>query len=277
MIVSGFDIATKIKNNLKQEIDCLMIKPKLAVVLIGENPASITYVNAKQKACASVGIGFELIKLNADVSEAKILEIIERLNQDSEVDGILVQLPLPKHINTRKVLNHISIKKDVDGLNIINAGNLFIGDNALFPCTPLGIMEIFKSLNYDLSGKNVCVVGRSNLVGLPLSMLLLKANATVTICHSKTQDLASITRKSDVLIVAIGQARFIDDNYVDHQDLVIDVGINRDDFGICGDVDFIKVKDKVKMITPVPKGVGPLTIASLLSNTLKAYKVRRYE
>lgn len=274
MIISGLEIASKIKENLKQEIQSLSVKPKLAVILVGENPASITYVNAKDKACASVGIEFELTKLEESVSQEKLLSIVETLNNDETVDGILVQLPLPKHIDTRVVLNSIAVKKDVDGLNIVNAGNLFIGKSDLIPCTPLGIMEIFKSLNYDLTGKNVCVVGRSNLVGLPLSILLMKANATVTICHSKTKDLSSITKRSDVLIVAIGKAKFINEHYVDNQDIVIDVGINRDENGLCGDVDFEKVKDKVKMITPVPKGVGPLTIASLLSNTLKAYKER---
>lgn len=277
MIISGTEIAQHIKENLKAEIDVLALKPKLAVILVGNNPASISYVTGKGKACASVGMDFELVRLEDTITQDDLIHEVEKLNQNETVDGILVQLPLPKHIDTKTVLEHIAHEKDVDGLSAYNSGKLFIGEAEFIPCTPLGVMEIFKYYQYDLSGKHVVVVGRSNLVGLPLARLLTQANATVTVCHSKTKDLRKFTQSCDVLVVAIGQAKFIDDTYVVNQDMVIDVGINRTEKGLCGDVDFEKVKDKVKMITPVPKGVGPLTIASLLTNTLQAYKRRRYD
>ncbi len=272
MIISGKIIAQKIKDDLKMKVESLVKKPTLAVILVGENPASISYVKGKEKACLEVGFNFILNKMNEDVTETEVIQKIIEFNNNNDIDGILVQLPLPKHINVRKVIDSIVYYKDVDGLNSYNAGRLFIDETKFIPCTPLGIMEIFKDINYDLTGKNVTVIGRSNLVGLPLSRLLTKYDATVTLTHSKTKNLAEITKRSDVVIVAIGDPRFINENYLDNQDVVIDVGINRVDGKICGDVDFEKVKDKVKNITPVPGGVGPLTIASLLKNTYQAFK-----
>ncbi len=273
MIVYGSELAKKLKERLKAKIaDLKGRRPKLAVILVGDDSASISYVKSKSKAALEVGIDFELIELAKDCDQKTIVSKIEALNADRSVDGILVQLPLPKAINEREVLNAIRPDKDVDGLTIANAGKLFLKEDGFVPCTPLGIMAILKEMGVEIAGKKACVIGRSNLVGLPVSRLLLNADATVVICHSKTQDLAAIAKEADILIVAIGKPRFIDSSYVKEGAYVVDVGINRVDGKLCGDVDFEDVKDKVCAITPVPKGVGPMTVCMLLENVYKAYK-----
>ena len=278
MIVYGSEIALKIKTQVKAEIDEIKLAnkriPKLGVILVGDNPASISYIKGKGKACEEVGMDFELMSLAADVGQATLIEKIEMWNQDPSIDGILVQLPLPKgyDYDEKYILEMVKPSKDVDGLTSSNAGKLFLGEECFAPCTPLGVMEILKDCQIDLCGKNVVVVGRSNLVGLPLSRLLIGANATVTVCHSKTNNLKEVCQRADVLIVTIGKARYINHEYVKDGAVVIDVGVNRVDGKLYGDVDFDSVKDKASIITPVPKGVGPMTIAMLIVNVLKAYR-----
>lgn len=278
MIVYGSEIALKIKTQVKAEIDEIKLAnkriPKLGVILVGDNPASISYIKGKSKACEEVGMDFELMSLKADVGQATLIEKIEMWNQDPSIDGILVQLPLPKgyDYDEKYILEMVKPSKDVDGLTSHNAGKLFLGEECFAPCTPLGVMEILKECQVDLCGKNVVVVGRSNLVGLPLSRLLIGANATVTVCHSKTYNLKEVCQRADVLVVTIGKARYINHEYVKDGAVVIDVGVNRVDGKLYGDVDFDSVKDKASIITPVPKGVGPMTIAMLIVNVLKAYR-----
>ena len=278
MIVYGSEIALKIKERIKLQIDEIKLAnkriPKLGVILVGDNPASISYIKGKSKACEEVGMDFELMSLAADVGQATLIEKIEMWNQDPSIDGILVQLPLPKgyDYDEKYILEMVDPRKDVDGLTSSNAGKLFLGEECFAPCTPLGVMEILKDCQIDLCGKNVVVVGRSNLVGLPLSRLLIGANATVTVCHSKTNNLKEVCQRADVLIVTIGKARYINHEYVKDGAVVIDVGVNRVDGKLYGDVDFDSVKDKASIITPVPKGVGPMTIAMLIVNVLKAYR-----
>ena len=278
MIVYGSEIALKIKERIKLQIDEIKLAnkriPKLGVILVGDNPASISYIKGKSKACEEVGMDFELMSLKADVGQATLIEKIEMWNQDPSIDGILVQLPLPKgyDYDEKYILEMVKPSKDVDGLTSSNAGKLFLGEECFAPCTPLGVMEILKDCQIDLCGKNVVVVGRSNLVGLPLSRLLIGANATVTVCHSKTNNLKEVCQRADVLIVTIGKARYINHEYVKDGAVVIDVGVNRVDGKLYGDVDFDSVKDKASIITPVPKGVGPMTIAMLIVNVLKAYR-----
>ena len=280
MVIYGSEIAEKIKVDLKKEIDTLVADgkrtPKLSVVLVGDNPASLSYIKGKRKACEVVGIEFDLVTLSEDAGQAQLIETIKRLNEDASVDGILVQLPLPSgyDYDEKVALELIAPSKDVDGLTSYNAGKLFLGEDGFAPCTPLGIMEILKASNVDLNGKDVCVIGRSNLVGLPVMRLLVAEHATVTLCHSRTVDLKEKARRADVLIVAVGKPKYIDETYVKEQAVVIDVGINRVDGHLCGDVDFERVKDHCSIITPVPKGCGPMTIAMLLKNVLKAYYQR---
>lgn len=272
-IIKGDQIAKKITDNIQKEVVTLERSPKLAVVLVGNDFASEAYVRGKIKAGKRVGIEVEIIRFEEDVLEVDVINKIHDLNNNQDVDGIIVQLPLPKHLNETKLVNAVSQSKDVDGFTYYNAGRLFRGNPLISPCTPQGIMYMLEHENVEIAGKRAVVVGRSNLVGLPLSRLLIQADATVTVCHSKTKDLATITKEADLLFVAIGQSRFITKEYVKEGAIVIDVGISRDqDNKLSGDVDFDDVIDKVSMISPVPKGVGPLTIAMLLSNTLKAYK-----
>ena len=274
-IVYGSELSLEIKEKLKEEVNTFKgRKPCLSVILVGDNPASVSYVRGKNKACVEIGIDCRQIDLPATTSEEELISKINELNEDNSVDGILVQLPLPNGLNEKKILEHISPSKDVDGLHPYNAGKLLLGEDGFYPCTPLGIIELLKKMEVNLEGKNVVVVGRSNLVGLPVSRLLTKANATVTITHSKTKDLPSICKQADVLVVAIGKAKFITKEYVKEGAYVIDVGVNRVDGKLCGDVDFENVKDICSAITPVPKGVGPMTITMLLSNTIKSYKQR---
>lgn len=280
-IIDGKLVSQKIKDTLKTEVTTLKVNkkriPKLVVLLIGDNPASMTYVKNKEKACSYIGIESEIIKKKNSTTE-ELLEIISNLNEDKSVDGILVQLPLPKNIDENKVLNSISPEKDVDGFHPINIAKLFLGETGFLPCTPSGIIELLNSISYDLTGKEVVVIGRSNIVGKPMSLLCLQKNATVTIAHSKSKNLKEICKRADVLISAIGKANFITDEFVKENAVVIDVGINRNsEDKLCGDVDFTKVYDKVSAITPVPGGVGPMTIAMLMKNTLTSYKRREKE
>lgn len=274
MIIYAKEIADQIKSEIKEEVSKIKGRlPKLVVILVGENQASQKYVNAKHKACNELGINSEIIQLEESCSEETLLLEIERLNQDETVDGILVQLPLPKHINVDKVLDSISADKDVDGFHPIHLGNLLSNKPSIIPCTPKGIMKFFEFVNYDLTGKNVVIIGRSTIVSKPLVHLFLQQDATVTITHSKTRNLEEVCRNADVVVAAVGRAKMINENYIKEGAFVIDVGINVDENGkLCGDVDFDRVVNKVGYITPVPKGVGVMTITMLLRNTIELYK-----
>ena len=278
MIIYGSELALRYKADIREKVNKYKEEgkriPKLGVILVGDNPASVSYVKGKRKACEDTGMAFELKELKDTVSQDELIAEIEKWNDDETIDGILVQLPLPEGIDENAVIEHIDHKKDVDGLTSYNAGKLFLGEDGFVPCTPLGVMAILKEMNVDLEGKNAVVIGRSSLVGLPVSKLLLNKHATVTVCHSRTKNLKEIALRADVLVVAIGKARFINHEYVKEGAFVIDVGVNRVDGKLCGDVDFNDVIDKVSMITPVPKGVGPMTIAMLMNNVLKAYEER---
>ena len=277
-IIYGSELSQKIKAELKQEIKKLQKEgkrlPVLSVILVGDNPASQSYVKSKANACASIGMENRTICMPGSTTQQELLEEVQRQNEDPEVDGILVQLPLPSHLDEVSVIDAISPDKDVDGLHPVNAGKLLTGRDGFVPCTPLGVMEMLTSIGYaDLSGLNAVVIGRSNLVGKPLSLLLQKQNATVTMAHSRTAHLKEICQQADILIAAIGKPKKITADYVKEGAVVIDVGINRmEDGKLCGDVDFEAVKEKTKAITPVPRGVGPMTVCMLLKNTLKAYK-----
>lgn len=279
MDINGKEIASHIKEGLKTQISEWRQKgyraPKLAVVLVGHDSASEIYVRNKEKACTQIGIENLLIKKEADISEAELLGLIDELNEDDSVDGILVQLPLPGHIDEMKVIERISPLKDVDGFHPDNIARLFLNHEGLFPCTPKGVMTLLDEIHYGLAGKEVVVVGRSNNVGKPIAMLALHRNATVTIAHSKTQDLASVCRRADVLIVAVGQCELIGKDFVKPGAVVIDVGMNRDAKGkVHGDVHYEEVAPLASYITPVPGGVGPMTVAMLMKNTVEAYMRR---
>jgi methylenetetrahydrofolate dehydrogenase (NADP+) / methenyltetrahydrofolate cyclohydrolase len=273
-IISGKEIAAKKREEIKLKVKKLKEKgtqPGLAVILVGDDQASERYVRNKQKACEEVGIYSLLQRYDSHITEAFLIEKIKELNHNPDIHGILVQLPLPKHIDPQIVIETISADKDVDGFHPINVGKLVIGEDSFIPCTPFGIMVMLEDINYDLTGKRAVVVGRSNIVGKPMGQLLLQKNATVTYCHSKTANLPSVTREADVLVSAVGLANFITAEHVKEGAVVIDVGMNRDENGkLCGDVLFEEVKDKASYITPVPGGVGPMTITMLLENTLKA-------
>lgn len=277
-IINGSEISNDIKNLIKKEINILSnynySLPKLVVILVGNNEASKTYVRNKEKACSYVGMRSEIIKFPDTISEEILIKKIEELNHSFNVDGILVQLPLPKHINENKIIQTINPEKDVDGFHPENISKIFIGNNNFIPCTPKGIMKLFDYINCDLNGKHVVIVNRSNIVGKPLSLLFLQKNATVTICHSHTQNLKNICKTADILICAIGKSKFFTTDYIKKDAIIIDVGINRDNNNkLCGDVDFDNVKEIASYITPVPRGVGPMTIAMLLENTMQAYKI----
>jgi methylenetetrahydrofolate dehydrogenase (NADP+) / methenyltetrahydrofolate cyclohydrolase len=276
LVINGKQIVAEIRDQLKQEIDALAdqgIRPGLAVVLVGEDPASAVYVRSKAKACEQVGIHSEVYKLPADTTQEHLLQLIERLNGDSDINGILVQLPLPKHINEDAVIDAISIDKDVDGFHPISVGNLVIGKPSFVPCTPAGVMEIIRRTGIDMAGKRAVVIGRSNIVGKPMSLLLLREHATVTVCHSRTADMAALAREADILVVAIGKPKFVNRSFVKPEAVIIDVGINRlEDGKLVGDVDFDDVADVAGHITPVPGVVGPMTITMLLKNTVEAAK-----
>ena len=276
MIISGKEISVKIKDQLKEEVSKIKETyprlPKLVVILVGDNQASQTYVRNKERGCQYIGIESEILRHDASFSEIELLQEINDLNNDDTVDGILVQLPLPQHINEEKVLDAIVPSKDVDGFHPENVAKLFLGQHSLVPCTPKGMMVLLEEINYDLAGKEVVIVGRSNIVGKPVALLCLQKNATVTIAHSQTKDLKAVCSRADVLIAAIGKPKFINHEYVKDGAVVLDVGINRDENNkLCGDVDFDDVKDKVSAITPVPGGIGPMTITMLMKNTIEAF------
>ena len=276
ILLDGKKLSLKLKDELKlktkEYVDIYNITPKLVIIMVGNNPASQIYVRNKIKSATYCGINAELIKLEENITNEELIDIVEKLNVDNSVHGIIVQLPLPKHMNEAMIINTVKAEKDVDGFGIINKGKLFSGIKCLVSATPSGIMKLFEEYNIDLTGKNAVVIGRSNIVGKPMSMLLLNANATVTITHSKTKNLSEITKNADIIIAAVGKANFVTSDMVKEGAIIIDVGINRIDDKIYGDVDFENVKEKASYITPVPGGVGPLTIVSLLENTLKAYE-----
>ncbi|OMF34258.1 bifunctional 5,10-methylene-tetrahydrofolate dehydrogenase/5,10-methylene-tetrahydrofolate cyclohydrolase [Paenibacillus sp. FSL H8-0548] len=275
-IIEGKKISDLIREEMITETAALKEKgviPGLAVVLVGEDPASKVYVGSKEKACQQLGIYSEVHRLSAETSEEELLALIERLNNQASINGILVQLPLPKHINEKAVIDAISVAKDVDGFHPESVGNLVIGDDSLLPCTPAGVIELIKRSGVDISGKHAVVIGRSNIVGKPVAMLLLRENATVTICHSRTANMEEIAKQADILVVAIGKAKAIDSKFVKPGAIVIDVGINRlPDGKLAGDVDFDDCLDTAGYITPVPGGVGPMTITLLMKNTITAAK-----
>lgn len=274
-ILYGDICAKGIKDNIREEITKLKNDnqriPNLAVILVGEDPASQTYVASKQRQAEEVGMISTTLYLSDTISQRELIEYIEKYNNDSNIDGILLQLPLPKHLNEKEIINHINPEKDVDGLTRLNMGKLILDEEGLVPCTPKGIISLIKYYNIELEGKNVLVIGRSALVGKPIAQLLLRENATVTTAHSKTKNLETLIGNYDIVVVAIGKAEFIQANWLNSDQIIIDVGIHRLDKTLVGDVDKTAYT-KVKAMTPVPKGVGPMTIASLLENTLIAYK-----
>ena len=276
-IIDGKVVSSAIRNDLSEEISQFKseynVTPGLAVIIVGDNPASLVYVRNKKKACEQVGINSYEIALPGDVSEEELLARIEILNADPSVHGILVQLPLPKHINEETVINAIDPKKDVDAFHPSNVGKIMIGNYTFLPCTPAGVIDLLDYYNIDISGKKCVIIGRSNIVGKPMAHLLLERNGTVTVCHSRTVDLAEETKKADILVVAIGKPEFVTADMVKPGAVVIDVGINRGADGkLLGDVEFSGVSEVASYITPVPGGVGPMTITTLLKNTLNAAK-----
>ncbi|AIY74216.1 bifunctional methylenetetrahydrofolate dehydrogenase/methenyltetrahydrofolate cyclohydrolase [Bacillus wiedmannii] len=276
VIIKGNEVAEKKRAQLTEEVVKLKeqgIVPGLAVILVGEDPASRSYVKGKEKGCEQVGIYSELIELPETITEERLLAEIDRLNGDDRINGILVQLPLPKHIEEKAIIERISPEKDVDGFHPISVGRMMTGQDTFLPCTPHGIVELVKETNLDISGKHVVVIGRSNIVGKPVGQLFLNENATVTYCHSKTQNMKELTKLADILIVAVGRPKMVTADYIKEGAVVIDVGVNRLETGkLCGDVDFDNVLDVAGYITPVPKGVGPMTITMLLHNTVESAK-----
>jgi len=275
-LIDGKAVAAELRGRMRKDVEALAaagIKPGLAVVLVGEDPASQVYVRRKAEACKELGIHSEQYTLPGDTGREELLELIERLNKKADIHGILVQLPLPKHLDEQEILAEISPGKDVDAFHAKNVGAVMIGSYHLLPCTPAGIMELIASTGETVDGKRCVVVGRSNIVGKPMAMLLMHAHGTVTICHSRTRNLADICREADILVVAIGRAKLVTADMVKPGAVVIDVGMNRDEKGkLCGDVDFEGVKDVAGYITPVPGGVGPMTITMLMQNTINAAK-----
>ncbi|NLW25409.1 MAG: bifunctional methylenetetrahydrofolate dehydrogenase/methenyltetrahydrofolate cyclohydrolase FolD [Clostridia bacterium] len=273
-IINGKEIAKKLREKIKNEVQELKgkgITPGLAVILVGDDPASQVYVRNKEKACQEVGIYSEIHHLSETISQSELINLIDKLNTNPQIHGILVQLPIPAHLNEKEVIERISPQKDVDGFHPLNAGALFVGEKSLQPCTPKGCLYLLKEIGYDLKGKKAVVVGRSNIVGKPVAMMLLQEHATVTICHSRTKDLKSELLQADVVVAAVGKANFIKGDMLKPGAVVLDVGINRLENGkLVGDVDFETAKEKASWITPVPGGVGPMTIAMLLANTLEA-------
>ncbi len=279
MIIDGKQISQSLKDEMREEVAQLAAqygkKPRLEVIIVGDNPASRSYVRGKIKATEYCGFDGELIELPESVEESVLLQEIDRLNRNDEVDGILVQLPLPKHIDEQKVINAISPEKDVDGFHPENVARLWLNEPCILPCTPKGIIVLLEKAGVELSGKRAVVIGRSNIVGKPVAKLLLDRNSTVTIAHSRTQDLPALCREADIVVAAIGRAKMITADYIKRGAAVIDVGINRTEDGhLVGDVDFETVKDVAGYITPVPGGVGPMTITMLMRNTIECFKKR---
>lgn len=279
-IISGKELSAKLKAALAEEVKTFPARygrvPHLVVILVGEDPGSVSYVTGKAKACEAVGIRNTTLRRPVDITEEELLSLIRDLNADPEVDGILVQLPLPKHISEAKVIETISREKDVDGFHPLNVAALWQKQPCVLPCTPKGIIKMLKEAGVAIAGKRAVVIGRSNIVGLPVSKLLLDENATVTIAHSRTQNLAELTRSAEILVVAIGRPKFVTADMVGDGAVVIDVGVNRDpETGkLCGDVDYAAVEPKASVITPVPGGVGPMTITCLMENTVECFKAR---
>lgn len=278
-IIDGKAVSAQVKENIKAEAAELKAKGieiGLAVVIVGDDPASQVYVRNKEKACEYVGFNSYKYALPTETTEEELLALVDKLNNDDNVDGILVQLPLPKHLDDKLIINNIRPDKDVDAFHPVNVGKIMIGDYSFLPCTPAGVMELIHSTGVVVSGKKCVVVGRSNIVGKPMAMLLLHESGTVTICHSKTQDLKEVCSQADILVAAVGRPKMITADYVKEGAVVIDVGMDRDENGkLCGDVDFEDCKEKAGYITPVPGGVGPMTIAMLMKNTLTAGKLHK--
>lgn len=277
-IIDGKAVSAAVKQEVKAEVETLKqqgVAVGLAVIIVGDNPASRTYVNNKKKACAEAGIVSEEYALPESTTQAELLDLIDTLNKKDSIHGILCQLPLPKHLDEKAVIAAISPEKDVDAFHAVNVGHIMIGDYSFLPCTPAGIMEMLKYYEIPIAGKECVVIGRSNIVGKPMAMLLLQQNGTVTVCHSKTVNLAAVTARADILVAAVGIPKFVTADMVKDGAVVIDVGMDRDENGkLCGDVDFEAVEPKVSYITPVPGGVGPMTIATLLKNTVTAARAR---
>ncbi len=272
-IIDGKAVAQQVKDKIASEVASLEKKPALAVIIVGDDPASKIYVRNKKIACEQVGFKSLEYALPAETTTNQLIELVQTLNNDDNVNGILCQLPLPKHIDEKAIINAISPDKDVDAFHPVNVGKIMIGEYNFLPCTPAGVMELIKSTGVEIKGKKAVVVGRSNIVGKPMAMLLLAQSATVTICHSKTKNLAQECKEADILVAAVGVPKLITKDMVKQGAIVIDVGMNRDENGkLCGDVDFDSVKDVAGYITPVPGGVGPMTIAMLMKNNLNAYK-----
>ncbi|WP_147533905.1 bifunctional methylenetetrahydrofolate dehydrogenase/methenyltetrahydrofolate cyclohydrolase FolD [Bacillus marasmi] len=275
-LISGKEIANKKKSEIAAEVEALKqagVTPGLVVILVGNNPASRTYVTSKEKTCKELGMHSVLIELPETTTEQELLNKIDELNHDEKIHGILVQLPVPEHINETSIIEAISPEKDVDGFHPINVGRMMTGQDAFLPCTPYGVMVMMKEMGIEIAGKHVVVIGRSNIVGKPQGQLFLNENATVTYVHSKTVDIKSITKQADILVAAVGRPYFVTEDFIKPGAVVIDVGINRNSEGkLCGDVDFDQVKEKASYITPVPGGVGPMTITMLMYNTLKSAK-----
>lgn len=277
-ILDGKLVAQKIKEGLKEDVQNLRengIVPKLAVIMVGDNPSSKIYVRNKSTACKEVGIEYEEYLLDDNITMEKLLELINKLNKDDTINGILLQSPIPSGLDINEAFQAINIKKDVDGFNPCNVGKLCLGQDSFISCTPYGIIKLLEEYGLEIEGKNAVVVGRSNIVGKPMMQCLLNKNATVTICHSKTVNLAEITKKADILVVAIGKSKFIKKDMVKDGAVVVDVGINRGEDGkLCGDVDYEEVSKVASYITPVPGGVGPMTVAMLMNNIVKATKIQ---
>ena len=280
-IIDGKKLAQKIRKELKEK--CVELKeqginPKLAVIMVGNNPASKIYVKNKNKACEEIGIEYEEYFLEQQTTQKELIDLIEELNEKEDINGILLQSPIPSHLDINEAVRKISYKKDVDGFNPVNIGKLVLGQDTIISCTPFGVIKMLDEYNIDLTGKNVVILGRSNIVGKPLIQCCLNKNATVTVCHSKTKNIEEYTKKADILIVAIGKAKFVTKEMVKEDAVVIDVGINRGEDGkILGDVDYEGVEKIASYITPVPGGVGPMTIAMLMNNVIKATKIQNKE
>lgn len=278
-IIDGKELAKKVRKELKKDVEALKAKginPKLAVIMVGNDPGSTVYVRNKSKACEKVGIEFEEFLFDEKTEEAELLDLIDKLNADDSVHGILLQCPVPKHIDVNKAFRRISPNKDVDGFNPINVGNLTIGEDAFISCTPYGVVKMFEEYNIETEGKRAVILGRSNIVGKPMIQCMLNKNSTVTVCHSRTQNIGEVIKEADIVIAAIGKPNFVKADMVKDGAVVIDVGINRlEDGTITGDVDYENVAPKASFITPVPGGVGPMTIAMLLNNVVKAAKIEK--
>lgn len=276
-IIDGKKISAEIKDELKQEVAAMKAEGKeiaLAVIQVGEDPASSVYVRNKKKACEYIGITSVSYEIPKDSTQQELLDLVEKCNKDPKINGILVQLPLPPHMDEDAVIHAIDPKKDVDGFHPVSVGNMVIGNDGFLPCTPAGIIELLKRSGVEIGGKECVVVGRSNIVGKPMSMLLLRENGTVTVCHSRTRNLREVCSRADILVVAVGRPKFIDASYVKEGAVIIDVGIHRNENNkLCGDVDFDAVREKTSAITPVPGGVGPMTIAMLMKNCVQSKKL----